>query len=63
MALSSAEWASLRVLEQEMNHVRLTIDKEEDLYGEALPHLEAMYQVENYLKDRIGDLQTRSKKG
>lgn len=60
MALSSAEWASLRVLEQEMDRVRLTIDKEEDLYGESLPHLEAMYHVENYLKDRIGDLQTRS---
>jgi hypothetical protein len=60
MTLSSAEWARLIVLEQEMDHVRLTIDKEEDWYGEALPHLEAMYQVENYLKDRIANLKTRS---
>lgn len=59
MSLSSVEWSQLRALEQELIHVQLSIEREEDFAGPALPHLKDSYVVETYLKDRIKGLKIK----
>lgn len=54
--VSSVDFILLRSLYEELTHVRIKIDAQEDLFGPAIPELETLYIIEAYLSGRIKEL-------
>jgi len=54
--VSSVDFILLRSLYEELTHVRIKIDAQEDLFGPAIPELQTLYIIEAYLSGRIKEL-------